>query len=584
MAVISLDPGLPSPFTAFVAQLISDNARRMTRWIMSAFLTSRLVAANPEPPVTFHRDIAPILFQGCVPCHRPGAAGPFSLLTYDSARKHARELIEVVRNRTMPPWLPAPGPDQFAGTRILAVDEIHRIERWVEAGTKEGDPKDSPPLPRFEGGWQLGPPDLVVQLPQAYALEPQGPDVYRNFVLPIPLTTNRYVRAFEFHPGNPAIHHVRIQLDTSGQCRKADELDSEPGFGGMNPPARYPPGHLLTWAPGRTPEMGTPDMAWLLEARTDVVLQLHLQRTGKRESIQPSLALYFSDQPPTQFPTIVGIAAQVFRIPAGASNHVVRRTLKLPCATSILSLMPHAHYLAKEVALTAHLPDGTERALLSIPRWDFRWQSAYRFQKPVRLPLGTRLEFSITFDNSGTNPHNPNRPPIPVGFGPQSTDEMAEISLQVLPENPRDLPQLQRANHEFFALENIAYFEQALRDNPRDANAHVRIGKQLGGIGRREQAFGHFVKAAEIQPDLAEAHQGVGTLLVEQQQWGPAREALELALRLDPSLDRSRIGLAIAAMAEGRISEAEKHARDVLKHNPSDANAAKILDRIGRPR
>jgi len=256
----------------------------------------------PRAPgtVTFSKDIAPIIFAQCSNCHRPGQSAPFDLLTYAEVKKHARDIAAVTQSRFMPPWPPEPGFGEFTGARHLSVDQIGLIQQGVAEAALEGATSDLPPSPKWSEGWQLGEPDLVVQMPQPYTLPASGKDVYRNFVIPIPTTGRRYVQAVELRPGNKSVHHAFMLYDRTRQSRRIDEEDSEPGFPGMSPPvsANAPTGQFVTWQPGKIAFRGTEDSIWSLEPNTDLVLQMHLQPTGKPERIQASAGFYFTDKAP----------------------------------------------------------------------------------------------------------------------------------------------------------------------------------------------------------------------------------------------------------------------------------------------
>src|ERR1041384_475825 len=282
-------------------------------FLMAALLALEPVHGADEPrsqilrAPTFSKDIAPIIFQNCAPCHRPGQAGPFNLLTYGDAKKHAADMVSATQKRYMPPWLPEPGCGNFAGERRLAGDKIELIKKWFEAGALEGEPADLPALPKWNDEWFLGPPDLIVTLPRAYPLGPEGKDVYRNFVVPVPLTGARFVKAFEFRPNSKAVHHARILIDATGQSRRLEGAEPAPGFGGMSVPARFPPGQLLTWAPGAIPSLRGEELPWTFEAGSDVVLQMHLQRTGRPETVRPTIGFYFTDRAPKKSASLIGL-------------------------------------------------------------------------------------------------------------------------------------------------------------------------------------------------------------------------------------------------------------------------------------
>ena len=170
----------------------------------------------PAPPITF-ADVAPIFHQHCAACHRPDGVAPFPLLAYDDARAHAQEIADAVTSQFMPPWLPEPGPLRFHGERRFADDEIARIREWVATGAPEGDRSRAPRPPEVSSGWQLGAPDVIVRLPAPYPLAAGGREVFRNFVLPVPISGRRWVRAVEFRPGSRGrIHHATLFTDTTG--------------------------------------------------------------------------------------------------------------------------------------------------------------------------------------------------------------------------------------------------------------------------------------------------------------------------------------------------------------------------------
>lgn len=294
--------------------------------------------------------MAPIVFENCAPCHHPGGAAPFSLLSYREASKRSRQIAEVTSSRFMPPWLPAPGLVEFAGDRRLADEEIEVFRQWFEQGAPEGAPDNLPPLPLFREGWQLGEPDLVLELAEPYTL-PAEADVFRNFVIESTVTGTHWVRTVEFRPGNPrVVHHVVLQIDRTGSTRQFDERDPGPGFSGMYMGESYmPDGQFYGWTPGKVPSPGTTGMAWRLDERTDFVLQLHMPPTGKPEVVEFSLGLYLADEEPTIHPFPLMLSSEEIDIPPGATDYWVEDTFELPVDVEIFGLYPHAHYLGKEV-------------------------------------------------------------------------------------------------------------------------------------------------------------------------------------------------------------------------------------------
>jgi mono/diheme cytochrome c family protein len=433
-------------------------------------------------PVTFTEHVAPIIFDNCATCHRPGEAGPFSLLSYDDVRRRGRLIASVARSRVMPPWKAGPGDVPFANERRLSDGQIATLERWVAAGMPEGDPSRLPPLPRFAEGWQLGPPDLVVRMREPFAVPADGPDIYRNFVVPLNLAEDRWVRAVDFRPSaRSVVHHSLFFLDDTGAARLRDERDPGPGFGGamgggvglgqqsLTAPfgrggrgrgADQGPGAdragvragltLGGWAVGGRARELPDGLAFFVPKGSDLVLSTHFHPSGKPEQEISTVGLYFADAPPTrafagvQLPPLFG-ALEGLDIPPGQADYVVSDSFVLPVDVEAFSVGGHAHYLGREMKMTAALPDGRTRTLLWIPDWDFAWQEAYRFEEFVRLPKGTRLDVTIRYDNSDGNPRNPSRPPRRVTWGEQSTDEMGSLTLQVVAADERDWPALRDA-------------------------------------------------------------------------------------------------------------------------------------------
>ncbi|HMJ82825.1 MAG TPA: cytochrome c, partial [Vicinamibacterales bacterium] len=287
--------------------------------LLASPITERALAQPPaaaDPPIVFSKDIAPILYRHCAACHRPNGPAPFSLITYDDARTRAAQIATATARRYMPPWKPQPGYGDFVGERRLSDTEIVSLRRWATSGRLEGDLKDLPSPPRFSSGWSLGEPDLVVSLPE-YQLRAGGPDVFRNFVVPVPASATRYVGALEFRPGSRAVHHANIRVDPTPASRRLDDDDPVPGYEGVIlRSADYPDGHFLGWTPGQLPSPGPNALAWRLEAGVDFVVQLHLQPTGKQERIVPSIGLYFAKDAPVRTPAILRLGRQNLEIPA----------------------------------------------------------------------------------------------------------------------------------------------------------------------------------------------------------------------------------------------------------------------------
>ncbi len=535
-----------------------------------------VLAANvhAEPAVTFNKQIAPIVYAHCAACHHPGGAGPFSLLTYDVVRKHAKQVAAVTAARYMPPWPPERGKGRFEGERRLSDEQIALLRKWVDAGAPEGDPKDLPPPPKFPEGWPLGPPDLVLTLPTPWTLPPGGSDVFRNFVLPVPITATRFVRALEIRLDDRKIaHHANVLIDRTQSARRRDALDPEPGFAGMEVTMESegfdPDSHFLFWKPGGVPHEEPADMAWRLDPGTDLVLNMHFKPSGKPEPVQPQVGLYFTDGKPTRFPMLVQLEHDgALDIPAGATGFVVTDELELPVAVDVLGIYPHAHYLGQDVEGEAILPDGSRQWLIHIGDWDLNWQAVYRYAKPISLPRGTRLLMRWRYDNSADNVRNPSVPPRRVQAGNRAEDEMAHLWLQLLP-NSEAVRGTSLRDPRILLQE--ALMRARLRKYPGDFVALFNLGAALQAEGKLDEATIHLRRAVTVSPASATAHNTLGSALQGTGDLdGGIREYRE-ALRLRPDDFDARYNLGQALLAGGHADEGIGELREALRIRPEDA-------------
>jgi tetratricopeptide (TPR) repeat protein/mono/diheme cytochrome c family protein len=538
--------------------------------VLGLALTATNGAPEPGETITFSRHVAPILFANCAPCHRPAGAGPFSLLTYPEARKRARQIAQVTRRRYMPPWLPQPGYGVFAGERRLSEDQIARIEEWVRSGAPEGDPTDLPPPPRWPEGWQLGPPDLVVKLAEPYTVPASGTDIYRNFAISVDVPSTRWVRAVEFRPfGTRAVHHARMLVDRTGTARRLDVEDPGPGFEGMLPgPAENPDGVLVSWTPGKVPFAGRDGMAWRLGRGTDLVLQLHLVPSGKPEPVEPALGLYFADKPPTLHPFSFVLGSRDIDISAGEEAYVVEDSYTLPVDVEALAVYPHAHYLGKDLRASAVLPDGTTRELIWIRDWDFNWQDEYRYASPLPLPRKTTIAMRYTYDNSAGNARNPHDPPRRVVYGSRTSDEMAELMLQVLPRSEADLAVLRQDFERHGIDKAIAYRKRRVEANPLDAESHGALGSSYLALGRAGDAIRHLEAALRLHPGDAKLLNNLGYALQLEGQLEQAIRRYRQALEAHPELVEARLNLSAALRGAGRVDGALEVLREGLRLAP----------------
>ena len=389
--------------------------------VMPAIIGLALPFSAYPAVLTFAHDIAPIVYQHCSSCHRPGEAGPFPLLGYEDVKKRARQIVEVTQNRYMPPWLPDSGHGDFADAVRLSDAQIRLISDWVSEGAPEGTASETPPPPNFTEDWQLGLPDLIVEAAHAYSLPASGPDMYWNFIFSPEIKSRRYVRAIEIRPGEKRlVHHANLYVDRARSAR-GQEIHPGEGFPGMDPVIErtaFDPddGHFLFWKPGSVPYSEPAGLGWHLDPGNDLVLNAHLQPSGKPEQVRPSIGVYFTDKPPDRYPMLIQLEHDgALNIPAGDQDFLVSDDFRLPLDADVLAVYPHAHYLGHLLEGYATLPDGERKWLIRIPEWDPNWQAVYRYREPVFLPKGSVISMRYHYDNSASNPRNPNQPPKRVG-------------------------------------------------------------------------------------------------------------------------------------------------------------------------
>lgn len=553
--------------------------------------------------VTFCRDVAPILFSRCANCHRPGEAGPFSLLTYAEARAHARQIRDVTRSRFMPPWLPEAGHLRFQGERQLNDKEIETLDRWVAAGAPEGDVADLPPAPKFVFGWQLGEPDLVLESP-LFQLPAAGSDRFRNFVLTVPIDRTRWVRAVELRPENPrVIHHARLGIDTTLESVRRDAADSQPGYEGMAW-GQDPSGQLITWTPGMLPDKGMEGAAWKLTPDMKLVLHTHLQPSGKQETVGFRVGLHYADAQPSERPMILRVGSRDIDVPANKAYHIVNDAYELPIDVDAFSIFPHAHKLCRQIVVKAALPDGADRTLIVIRAFDEKWHDKYRFAEPVRLSKGTQLKTQFIYDNSPANVRNPHQPPQRVVYGSNADDEMSDVYLQVTPVDPAQYAVLEEHQKQAELQSKIIGYRKTLELNPDDmwsleglASCYVAAqqpAKAIQLLAQHQQLLKESQQAATIMgmaylatndapkaetilagaltkdDKLPLAWLGLAQSLVAQQKLKHPEDALRRAIQLAPQLSVARLDLVDLLVTEQRLDEAVAVARSTVELAPDE--------------
>lgn len=589
----------------------------------AAFAREPAPASPPSTEtVTFSEHVAPILFARCASCHRPDGIAPFPLLTYEDANKRAQLIADVTASREMPPWPPEPGYGEFAGDRRLTEKEIGTIQQWVREGTPEGDRAKLPVAAAARGGWHLGEPDLVVTMPEPSTLPAGAHDAFRKFVIPVPVPARRYVRAVEFRPGNPrVVHHAIMHVGRGAPGRESDARggDHAPDAGGMIfTDGETPEGHFLGWSPGQVPTLGPEDLAWPLDRGSHLILQLHLMPARQPETIQASVGLFFAKRPPARVGLGLQLGSYVIDIPPGERAYVVEDTYVLPVDVEVHAIYPHAHYVGKDIQAYATLPDGTKRPLIWIRDWNFDWQGEYRYAAPVLLPKGTTIGMRFTYDNSDRNPRNPAKPPRRVRYGGQSSDEMANLWMQVVPRAAEDLDTLRESVARKAALRDadgygamlaeepenagthralgfaylraseparaVAHLTEAARLEPRDARVHYALGNLEAGRRNLAGAVAHFRRALAVQPDFAEAINNLGVVLQMQGQLAEAMELYRQAVELAPAYAEARNNYGVMLQAHGRLDEAVAQFREAVRLKPDYTLARDNLEAALRAR
>lgn len=357
--------------------------------------------------VTFHKDVEPILQQRCQECHHPGTAAPFSLLTYDDAVSWSAMIKEVVHERRMPPWHADPRFGHFSNDRSLKTAEIKTLVDWIDQGTVAGKPEEAPPSKEFAEGWRIGTPDAVFELPKDVSIPANGTMPYKYFVTETNFKEDMWVEAAEARPGNRGVvHHIIVFSMQEGMKQAVQEKN-----------------WIVAMAPGDEPLRLPVGVGRKIPAGSKLVWQMHYTPTGKPETDRSAVAFKFCKTPPEKAARVFGVDNHRFIIPAGESNFRVEARHTVGRPITLLGMMPHMHLRGKSFEYTATFPDGRKEVLLSVPQFDFNWQTSYRLDKPLSVPAGTKIECTAHFDNSKGNLANPD-PSQPVRWGDQTWEEM----------------------------------------------------------------------------------------------------------------------------------------------------------------
>jgi len=415
--------------------------------IITASAPTEQYAAKPAKDVpTFTKDVVPILYKNCATCHRPGEIAPMSLLTYAEARPWAKSIRDEVAEATMPPWHADPKHGKFTNDRSLAAADKDVLTRWANGGAPEGDPKDLPAAPKFVDGWQLGQPDVVLQLPVEYKVPADGFVEYEYFELPTNFTEDKWMDGLEVRPGNRAVvHHVIVSVRPPKPERRPAGFRAATGMGippgqsgggaepeGSEKRARgqslFPPpqrgGQAIGgFAPGNSYLKFDPGSAMLLRAGSTLVVQMHYTTNGTPQTDRTKIGLFLAKEAPTVEMRMGTLVNGKLDIPPGASDYSIAAEMTTTADVTLRQLLPHTHLRGKSWEYTATYPDGRTEVILSVPKYDFNWQTDYVFAAPLKLPEGTRIRAVAHYDNSTANKSNPD-PKVNVKWGDQTWEEM----------------------------------------------------------------------------------------------------------------------------------------------------------------
>jgi hypothetical protein len=415
--------------------------------------TAAKSAADARTP-TFSKDVAPIFYKNCTSCHRAGEIGPMSLVTYQDARPWARSIATKVASGAMPPWHGESG--EFANDRRLSEADKATILDWANRGAPEGNKADLPPVPTFADGWQIGRPDVVFTMQEDYPIPASGQIEYKYFEVPTNFTEDKWVKAFEVRPGDRSVvHHIIVfgrpparpapPAAASSDAPAAAAPRPQPPFTfapGMQEPrdeavqaAKRAPNNdrpsprggngpfVADFAPGQSVRVYAPDTAVKVAAGTTLVFQVHYTASGKATTDRSKIGIVFAKEKPKTEVMIAALQNANFTLPAGQPDVKVDAEMTLNRDMTIWSMLPHTHVRGKRWEYEATYPDGRTEKILTVPKYDFNWQTEYVFKQPLKLPKGTKIHSMAWYDNSAANKANPD-PTEDVHWGDQTWQEM----------------------------------------------------------------------------------------------------------------------------------------------------------------
>lgn len=420
--------------------------------LVASLLAIANIAGAADDP-TFTRDVLPILQKNCQSCHRPGEIGPMPLLTFDQVRPYARAIKRATETKQMPPWFADSSVQHYSNDMSLAPTDIATLGAWSDRGAPEGDPADAPPPRQFAEGWNIVPagktPDTIIQMPEPYDVPATGTVEYTYIILPTNFTEDTWVTAAEVRPSNRAVmHHAVVYLRTPGSKwlreyptrvpfvpAPREGRDTRSSDGDRTSEGTLADEWLVGYVPGGPPYTLPDDTAFLVQAGSDFVLQLHYTTNGTAAVDQTRVGLNIATTPPKRRAFIALVNDGSFTIPPGDPTYSAQARTTLAVDAEVLSAGPHMHLRGKAMNLQAVYPDGRSETLFDVPRYDFNWQQLYQLGTGKAAPKGTQLLVTGVWDNSAANRHNPD-PTAEVKWGDQSWEEMllAMVTLSIDPD------------------------------------------------------------------------------------------------------------------------------------------------------
>ena len=401
-----------------IEELLAGKAITASHAEVSGCVIERAKPAPVKGEVTYAKHVAPIIQKRCQECHRPEEIGPFSLLSYDDAKKRAGRIREALVEQRMPPWHADPRHGKFLNDRRLPQEELDTLLAWIDSGCAKGEDKDLPPPVKFVKGWKIGEPEKVFTMEREFKVPATGVLDYKRFVVDPGLKADVWVQAAECRPGNRAVvHHILVYIQAPGKTNPYDKDGTAATLAG--------------WAPGDMPTVCPPGTARLIPGGSKLLFEVHYTPNGTEQTDRSSVGVIFAKKPPERRVETNILANLQLKIPPKKPNVKGEMTYTFPDDALVLSFMPHMHLRGTSAKYVATYPDGKTETLLSVPDYDFNWQSVYRFAEPLKIPKGTKLTWTGHWDNSADNPRNPD-PTKEVIWGLQTWDEMQNGWMDVV--------------------------------------------------------------------------------------------------------------------------------------------------------